>query len=142
LGGKWKLNDFAILSGAYGFGFGNEKTLRKNGVPVYLAESADWFKAGVVLADSSGWKANAYYILTDPGDLQISGVEGEVSYPVLDFLTVGVNGTRDLTVISATQAEWTDSSDDFCSGSGTVTVTVTDSASGTATATIDVTSPG
>ena len=106
LGGKWKVNEFAILSGAYGLGFGNEKILRRSGVPVNLAESADWFKGGVVLADSSGWKANAYYVLTDPGDLQISGVEGEVSFPVLDFLTVGVNGTRDLTETSGSIRNW------------------------------------
>jgi len=237
LGGKWKLNDFSILSGAYGFGLGNEKVLRRNGVAVSLAESADWLKAGLVLVNRDGWKANAYYVLTDPGDLKISAVEGEISYPVLNFLTVGVNGNRDLneksgsirnwkgflfatyaygdrkqspidmalernnpaeyprvvrrtvapaaaggplavsptnptatgcstdivtftasggtppygwstsddagnlTVISSTQARWTDAADLFCITGGTVTITLTDSASGTATATINALPP-
>ena len=43
-----------------------------------------------------------------------------------------------LTVISSTQAEWTDSGDDFCSSSGSVTVTVTDYDGATATGTVNV----
>lgn len=50
-------------------------------------------------------------------------------------------GTTNLTVKNATQAEWTDGSDNFCgsANSGTVTITVTDSSSATASAVITVT---
>lgn len=97
VGGKVKVADHALFSGAYGFGFGNEKEVRKlTGIRI-TAESADWLKTGFVLATPSGWKANAYYYLTDPGDLNISGIEGELSYALLDSLTIGLGGSRDLT---------------------------------------------
>ncbi len=49
-------------------------------------------------------------------------------------------GSTNLTVINATQAQWDDSSDNFCGiNSGTVTITVTDSVGATASATINVT---
>ena len=47
-------------------------------------------------------------------------------------------GTTNLTVKNATQVEWTDSSDNFCSAGGTVTITVTDSLGATASAVITV----
>ncbi len=243
LGGKVKVADFALISGSYGFGFGHEKEIVINGASRYLlAESADWAKLGVVLAAQNGLKANLYYYLTDPGDQNISGIEGEVSYAVTDSVTVGINGSSDLTtktdleknwkgyifltyafgqqkgklidialdknnptvypmivrktktksattttassltispanaaaegcstgtvtftasggaqpyswstseggstnltVINATQAQWRDTSDNFCSTGGTVTITVTDSTGASASATINVSVPG
>lgn len=47
-------------------------------------------------------------------------------------------GTTNLTVTSATTAQWNDGSDNFCGPSGTVTITVTDSVGATAPATITV----
>lgn len=234
VGGKLKVADYALLSAAYGFGFGNVKEIRKVTSRFVGAEAVNWLKAGMILANSQGGKANIYYTLTDPGDLNISGIEGEISYPFLDFLTAGVRGNVDmttktdvwknwssfafltyafgnqkgnpidvaleknnplvmpvilkkniasastlaisptnpvasgcggpgviftasggtppyawttndsltnLTVLSATQAEWQDSADNFCSTGGTVTVTVTDSLGANATATIDVGTP-
>jgi len=95
LGGKLKVADFALLSAAYGFGFGNVKQISKASSLVG-AEAVDWLEAGVVLASSQGLKLNAYYTLTDPGDLNFSGVAGEISYPIYDDLTLGVRGNADL----------------------------------------------
>jgi hypothetical protein len=106
IGGKFKLTDYALLSATYGFGFGQVKEIRKLTSKFVAAESADWGKVGVVLVNRDGWKANAYYYLTDPGDLKISGVEGELSYPVLDFLTVGVTGSSDLTKKTDVERNW------------------------------------
>lgn len=246
LGGKVKVTDFALISGSYGYGFEDEMELVIKDTSRYLiAKSADWAKLGVVLAAQNGLKANLYYYLTDPGDQNISGVEGEVSYPVTDSITVGINGSSDLTtktelennwkaylfltyafgqqkgspidvaldknnptvypmivrtnktrtstttttatastltispanasafgcttdtvtftasggtqpyswstseggstnltVINATQAQWRDTADNFCSISGTVTITVTDSTGASASATINVTAGG
>jgi len=106
VGGKVKVADYALLSAAYGFGFGNVKEIRKVTSRFVGAEAVDWLKAGVILANSQGWKANAYYTLTDPGDMAISGVEGEISYPVLDFLTAGVRGNADLTTKTDVWRNW------------------------------------
>ena len=43
-----------------------------------------------------------------------------------------------MTVINATQAEWDDLNDDFCSGGATVIVTVTDFVGATAVAIITI----
>lgn len=106
VGGKVKVADYALLSAAYGFGFGNVKEIKKVTSRFVGAEAVDWLKAGVILANSQGWKANAYFTITDPGDLNISGVEGELSYPVLDFLTAGVRGNADLTTKTDVWRNW------------------------------------
>jgi len=95
LGGKLKVADFALLTAAYGFGFGNVKQISKASSS-FGAEAVDWLEAGFVLANAQGWKLNAYYTLTDPGDLNVSGVAGEISYPIHDDLTLGVKGNADL----------------------------------------------
>lgn len=107
LGGKIKVADFALISGSYGFGFGHEKEIVINGTSRYLlAESADWAKLGVVLAAQNGLKANLYYYLTDPGDKNISGIEGELSYAVTDSVTIGINGSSDLTTKTDLEKNW------------------------------------
>lgn len=106
LGGKVKVTDYALLSAAYGLGFGGVKEIRKVTSRFVGAEAVDWLKAGVILANSQGGKANVYYTLTDPGDLNISGVEGELSYPVLDFLTAGVRGNADLSSKTDVWRNW------------------------------------
>ena len=106
LGAKFKVADYALLSASYGFGFGSVKEIQKITSQFVGAEAVDWLKAGVVLANSQGWKANAYYTLTDPGDLKISGVEGEISYPVLDDLIFGFRGNADLTTKTDTWRNW------------------------------------
>ncbi len=108
LGGKVKVTDFALLSASYGFGFGPERSVINPDAPTtYVgAEAKDWFKTGVVLVEGHGLKANAYYVLTDPGNLQSSGVEGELSYPILDNLTIGINGSRDLTSKGNLDRNW------------------------------------
>jgi hypothetical protein len=238
VGGKLKVSDNALLSGTYGFGFGDEKKIIRNNSWLFLAESADWLKLGGVLVANNGLKANLYYYLTGPGDENISGLDGEISYPVTEAVIVGLRGSADLsdkedidknwqsylfltysfgsqkgsridvaldknnpveypriirrnkartvaavstlaispastsaygcstdtvtftasggtppyswssngsssnlTVISSTQAEWFDTSDDFCSSGGTVIVTLTDSAGDSVTATINVLLP-
>ena len=239
VGGKLKVSDNALISASYGVGFGDEKKIIRNSSWLFLAEAADWLKLGGVLVANNGLKANLYYYLTGPGDENISGVDGEISYPVTDSIIIGLRGSADLTdkedidknwqsylfltysfgtqkgsridvaldknnpveypkiirknkartvaaavstlaisptsadafgcssdtvtftasggtppyswssdgsssnltVISSTQAEWFDSSDDFCSSGGTVTVTLTDSAGNSVTATINVQSP-
>jgi len=106
VGGKMKVADYALVSAAYGFGFGHVKEIRKVTSRFVGAEAVDWLKAGVILANSQGWKANAYYTLTDPGDLAISGVEGELSYPILDYLTAGVRGNADLVTKTDVLRNW------------------------------------
>lgn len=106
VGGKLKVADYALLSASYGFGFGHAKEISKITSRLLAAESVDWLKAGVVLVNRNGWKANAYYTLTDPGDLRLSGVEGEVSYPVLDSVFAGVNGSCDLTRKTDLERNW------------------------------------
>lgn len=59
-----------------------------------------------MLVNSRGLKANAHYTLTDPGDLNLSGVAGEISYPILDSLTAGVPGNADLTTQEGMWRNW------------------------------------
>lgn len=107
LGGKIKVTDFALISGSYGFGFKDEKEIVIRDTSHYLlAESADWAKLGVVLVAQNGLKTNLYYYLASPGDLNISGVEGEVSYPVTNSITVGINGSSDLTTNTNLENNW------------------------------------
>ncbi len=98
-GGKVKVTDFALIPASYGFGFGPERSvINPDSLTTFIgAEAKDWFKTGVVLVEGHGLKGNAYYVLTDPGNLQSSGIEGELSYPLWDNLTIGINGSCDLT---------------------------------------------
>ena len=102
LGAKLKVTEYALLSASYGFGFQGVKEIQDR----LAAESVNWLKAGAVIVDRYGWKANLYYYLTDPGDEKISGIEGEVSYPVTDNLTIGINGSCDLTDKSNLEQNW------------------------------------
>jgi hypothetical protein len=102
LGAKLKVTEYALLSASYGFGFQGVKEIQDR----LAAESVNWLKAGAVIVDRYGWKANLYYYLTDPGGEKISGIEGEVSYPVLDNLTIGINGSCDLTDKSNLEQNW------------------------------------
>jgi hypothetical protein len=106
LGGKVRLTDYALLSASYGFGFDNKKVVQDSVASYTVAEAVDWFKVGGVLVDKYGWKANLYYYLSDTSHQQISGIEGELSYPVLDYLTVGVNGGSDLSDRSNQDRSW------------------------------------
>lgn len=225
VGGKIKASDTLLVTGSYGLGISNQKAITKALAKFTTAEAANWSRVGITLIEPTGLKANLNYYLTDPTGLNISGIDGSLSYPATDSLTVGVSGGADLgsennidknwngylfmtysfgsrtgtpfevaldrnspavypivlrtvapnaasaastlalsqstdfvfgcsyqfsagtvtftasggtapytwsssvpglTVINATQAEWTDSGDNFCSTSGSVTVTVTD----------------
>jgi hypothetical protein len=66
----------------------------------------NWLKAGVTIIDRQGFKVNLNYYLTDPSDEKISGIEGEISYPLLDSLTIGVNGSSDFTDKDELQRNW------------------------------------
>lgn len=105
-GGKVKVSDNALLSASYGIGLSNEMKILK---PVYnylTAQSLDWAKAGGVVVAGNGLKGNLYYYLTDPGGRNISGLEGDVSYPVTDSLTFGINGAGDLTEEDDVDRNW------------------------------------
>ena len=54
----------------------------------------------------NGLKTNLSYYLTDLGGLNISGIEGEVSYPVTDAVSLGVNGGADLTTKTGVDKNW------------------------------------
>ena len=106
LGGKLKLTDYAILSASYGFGFDSANKINKSLSSYISAEAVDWLKVGAALVDGQGLKANLYYHLTDPGDQRISGIDGELSYAVLNNLTVGANGSCDLTEKGTLERNW------------------------------------
>ncbi|RJP22386.1 MAG: hypothetical protein C4529_05620 [Deltaproteobacteria bacterium] len=106
LGGKVKLSDYALLSGTYGFGFGDVKQVQSAASTFLAAESVDWIKAGFVLVGSNGVKLNLYYHMTDPSDRQISGFDGEFSYPIHDDLTIGLSGAADLESKENIETNW------------------------------------
>ena len=106
LGGKLKLTDYAILSASYGFGFDSANKINKSLTTYISAEAMDWLKVGGALVDGQGLKANLYYHLTDPGNQRISGIDGELSYAVLNNLTVGANGSCDLTEKGNLERNW------------------------------------
>ncbi len=106
LGGKIKVSDSALLSASYGFGLGPDRNISKKLTRYLQAQSVDWAKVGAVYVTLSGFKTNLYYYLTDPGGEDISGLEGEASYPVTDSVTVGVNGSVDLTQKNNFDRDW------------------------------------
>ncbi len=106
LGGKVKVSDWALITGAYGIGVGNEKTITKAASRFAAVESANWGKLGGTVVAPNGLKTNLSYYLTDPGGLNISGIEGEVSYPVTDAVSLGVNGGVDLTTKTGVDKNW------------------------------------
>lgn len=105
-GGKVKVSDWALITGAYGIGVGNEKTITKAASRFATVESVNWGKLGGTVVAASGLKTNLSYYLTDPGGLNISGVEGEISYPVTDAVSLGVNGGVDLTTKTGVDKNW------------------------------------
>jgi hypothetical protein len=105
-GGKLKLTDYALLSAAYGFGFGAAKETQKYASTFVSVEAVDWLKVGGVLVSGQGMKANVYYHLTDPANERISGVDGELSYALLNNLTVGANGSYDITNHTNQERNW------------------------------------
>jgi len=106
LGGKIKLTDFALLSASYGFGFDKVKRVKSFTSSYLSGEAVDWFKLGGVLVSGQGLKANAYYHMADPANQRISGVDGEISYAVLDNLSIGVNGSYDITERANQSQNW------------------------------------
>jgi hypothetical protein len=106
MGVQVKTSDSVLVGGSYGVGFGNEKSIIKAGVKEGTAESADWGKLGVTWVAESGVKANLNYYLTDPGDLNISGLEAGLSFPMTDTLTLGFTGGGDLTTKTGVEKNW------------------------------------
>lgn len=68
--------------------------------------SVDWGKLGMVYATPERFKAALYYYVSDPGSDNISGFEGEVSYPVGNSLRVGLTGRGDLSKRSDFDRDW------------------------------------
>lgn len=108
VGGKVMVSDSAFITGSYGVGISKENKITKPLSKFTTAEAANWGKLGVTMVASSGLKTNLSYYLTDPGPdgLNISGVEGEVSYPMTDALSLGVNGGADLTTKDNVDRNW------------------------------------
>lgn len=105
LGGKAKVSETTLLSASYGFGLGPDRNIGE--LSRYLtAQSVDWGKLGAIYVAPTGFKTNLYYYLTDPGGENISGLEGEVSYPITDSVTVGVTGSADLTEKDSIDRDW------------------------------------
>jgi hypothetical protein len=71
-----------------------------------VAESVDWGKLGVVLVAQNGFKTNIYYYMSDPGSRNISGIEGEVSYPVTSATTIGLTGSSDISEKTSVDRNW------------------------------------
>ncbi len=106
LGGKLKVGAHALISAAYGVGMGDEKRITQALSTKLFGESVDWGRLGLVLVGANGWKGALQYRLTDPGDLKISGAEAALSYPVTDSITIGVNGSADLTTETDVERNW------------------------------------
>lgn len=106
LGGKVKLTEYALLSASYGFGFDKARVTESFASSYLTAEAVDWMKLGGTLVSGQGLKANAYYHLTDPAGQRISGIDGEISYAVLGNLSIGVNGSYDITERANQSRNW------------------------------------
>lgn len=104
-GGKLKVSETTLLSASYGVGLGPNRNIGKL-TKFLTAQSVDWGKVGAAYVTPSGFKTNLSYYLTDPGGENISGLEGEASYPVSDSVSVGVNGSVDLTEKSTIDRDW------------------------------------
>lgn len=107
LGGKVKVSETTLLSASYGVGLGPDRQISKKLTRYLTAQSVDWGKLGAVYVTPDGFKTNLYYYLTDPGGENISGLEGEASYPVTDSVIVGINGSVDLTEKNNFDRNWT-----------------------------------
>lgn len=106
LGGKLKVTGKALLSASYGVGFGDPQDIVESGSLLFRADSENWAKAGVVIAVPEGWKFNAYYFVDDPGGMNISGLEGEISCALRDPLTVGFNMSGDVNTEPGVERKW------------------------------------
>ena len=83
-----------LLTGSYGFGLGPKYDILKKSF--LTARASNWGKLGVAFVRSNGLKLNFNYFLTDPGGENISGLDGKLSYPVTDSVTIGIRATADL----------------------------------------------
>ncbi len=106
IGGKYKLNRNIILNGSYGLRFSGLKKITASDDWNIEVKAINWIKLGAVYVAENGFKGKLYYYLNDPGDENISGVEGEVSYPVTDAITVGVRGSTDISTESNIDKNW------------------------------------
>ena len=68
--------------------------------------SVDWDRLGAIYVTPTGFKSTLYYYLSDLGGDNISGFEGEVSYPVTDSVRIGVKGRADLSKRSTVDRDW------------------------------------
>ncbi|OGW24032.1 MAG: hypothetical protein A2X59_09910 [Nitrospirae bacterium GWC2_42_7] len=105
-GGKYKMTDNLLLSGAYGKGFGGEREYEKDDTVINY-EASDWLKFGVVFVPMNNLKANFYVYDNSPFEKNIYGLEGEVSYNLNDSVAVGVRGMSDLASKSELDKNWT-----------------------------------
>jgi hypothetical protein len=80
--------------------------ITKNLTKFLTAKSANWAKAGAVYVAPGGIKTNLYYYLIDPGGVNISGLEGEVSYFATESISVGVTGSGDFTTETDLDRNW------------------------------------
>ena len=79
---------------------------RKIPVSQTMLLSVDWDRLGAIYMAPTGFKTTLYYYLSDLGGDNISGFEGEVSYPVTDSVRIGIKGTADLSQRSAFDRNW------------------------------------
>ena len=96
VGGKIKASDTMLVTGSYGLGISNQKAITKALAKFTTAEAANWARVGFTLVEPTGLKASLNYYITDPTGFNISGLDGSLSYPATDALTVGVSGGADI----------------------------------------------
>lgn len=97
MGGKLKLTDHFIASAAFGIGFGPEHFIDPNndGLGI-LAEAENWVKVGGIYVFDNALKTNLYAYMNSVGQDNIFGVEGQISYPLTEALTIGLRGMTDI----------------------------------------------
>ncbi|RMG71027.1 MAG: hypothetical protein D6710_06550, partial [Nitrospirae bacterium] len=106
LGGKYKINSNIIVNGSYGIRFSGIKKISLSKDLNLEARAVNWLKIGAVYVADNGFKGKLYYYLNDPGDENISGIEGEISYPFTDAVTVGIRGSTDISTESNIDKNW------------------------------------
>jgi len=79
---------------------------RKVKVSQTMLISVDWDRLGAVYMAPTGFKTTLFYYLSDLGGDNISGFEGELSYPVSDSVRIGVKGKADISKRSALDRDW------------------------------------
>lgn len=68
--------------------------------------SVDWGRLGAAYVTPAGLKTTLYYYFSVPRGENISGFEGEVSYPVTDSVRLGVKGRAGLSKDSDQDRDW------------------------------------